>query len=155
MHWPLGLRIVVHVMLQSANVVPLKRKRTWKRMAKKDRRNLKMWAEGARESILKPHIPVYTDALERGWRSERDYVQGANTKPNVSRYGRRAPWGSTENTSIAEGVAPVYRLLAVKLSRDQSRVRWSSTGSTGVLDPLESTCGGDKKQHANGALVKT
>jgi hypothetical protein len=34
-----------------------------------------MWAEGARESILKPHIPGYTDALERGWRAERDYIQ--------------------------------------------------------------------------------
>ncbi|KAJ6480180.1 hypothetical protein C8R45DRAFT_1100768 [Mycena sanguinolenta] len=49
--------------------------RTWKRVAKKDRQNLKLWAEGARESILKPHIPGYTDALERGWRAERDYVQ--------------------------------------------------------------------------------
>ncbi|KAJ7884949.1 hypothetical protein B0H13DRAFT_2343382 [Mycena leptocephala] len=34
-----------------------------------------MWAEGARESILKPQIPAYTDALERGWRAERDYIQ--------------------------------------------------------------------------------
>ncbi|KAJ7027835.1 hypothetical protein C8F04DRAFT_1266622 [Mycena alexandri] len=48
--------------------------RTWKRVAKKDRRNLKLWAEGAREEILKPHIPAYTDALQRGWRAERDYL---------------------------------------------------------------------------------
>ncbi|KAJ7065911.1 hypothetical protein B0H15DRAFT_807672 [Mycena belliarum] len=54
---------------------PRKRVRKWKRVAKKDRRNLKMWAEGAREEILKPHIPGYTDALERGWRAERDYLQ--------------------------------------------------------------------------------
>ncbi|KAJ7774630.1 hypothetical protein DFH07DRAFT_952342 [Mycena maculata] len=47
----------------------------WKRVARKDRRNLRLWAEGARESILKPHIPGYTDALERGWRAERDYLQ--------------------------------------------------------------------------------
>ncbi|KAJ7043428.1 hypothetical protein C8F04DRAFT_1175261 [Mycena alexandri] len=51
-----------------------KRSRTWKRTAKKDRRNLRLWAEGARESVLKPHIPAYTDALERGWRAERDYL---------------------------------------------------------------------------------
>ncbi|KAJ7697932.1 hypothetical protein B0H16DRAFT_1484652 [Mycena metata] len=52
-----------------------KRKRSaTKHIAKKDRRNLKLWAEGARESILKPHIPGYTDALERGWRVERDYL---------------------------------------------------------------------------------
>ncbi|KAK7050131.1 hypothetical protein R3P38DRAFT_3173191 [Favolaschia claudopus] len=51
-----------------------KRKRTSKRVAKKDRRNLKLWAEGAREEILAPHIAAYTDALERGWRAERDYL---------------------------------------------------------------------------------
>ncbi|KAK7027804.1 hypothetical protein R3P38DRAFT_2479059, partial [Favolaschia claudopus] len=50
-------------------------KRTWTRIEKKDRRNLKMWAEGARESILLPHLAGYTDALERGWRAERDYVR--------------------------------------------------------------------------------
>ncbi|KAJ7766820.1 hypothetical protein B0H16DRAFT_1453834 [Mycena metata] len=55
---------------------PRKRQRTWKRIAKKDRRNLRLWAEGARESILKPHIPGYADALERGWRQERDYLHG-------------------------------------------------------------------------------
>ncbi|KAK7032027.1 hypothetical protein R3P38DRAFT_2522465 [Favolaschia claudopus] len=51
------------------------RKRTYTRKEKKDRRNLKLWAEGARESILRPHLPAYTDALERGWRAERDYVR--------------------------------------------------------------------------------
>ncbi|KAK7031312.1 hypothetical protein R3P38DRAFT_3187022 [Favolaschia claudopus] len=51
------------------------RKRTWARKEKKDRRNLKMWADGARESVLQPHIAGYTDALERGWRAERDYVR--------------------------------------------------------------------------------
>ncbi|KAK7016973.1 hypothetical protein R3P38DRAFT_2541696, partial [Favolaschia claudopus] len=51
------------------------RKRTWARKEKKDRRNLKLWAEGARESILSPHLPGYLDALERGWRAERDYVR--------------------------------------------------------------------------------
>ncbi|KAJ7701894.1 hypothetical protein B0H17DRAFT_1195104 [Mycena rosella] len=37
------------------------------------RKSLKAWAKGARESILAPHIAGYTDALERGWRFERDY----------------------------------------------------------------------------------
>ncbi|KAJ7735077.1 hypothetical protein DFH07DRAFT_967307 [Mycena maculata] len=54
---------------------PRQDQRVWKRIAKKDRRNLKLWAEGARESILKPHIPGYADALERGWRAERDYIR--------------------------------------------------------------------------------
>ncbi|KAK7006053.1 hypothetical protein R3P38DRAFT_3214986 [Favolaschia claudopus] len=52
-----------------------KKTRNWKRIAKKDRKNLKLWAEGARDTILRPHIPGYTDALERGWRFERDYVR--------------------------------------------------------------------------------
>ncbi len=34
-----------------------------------------MWAEGVRESILTPLVPVYGDALERGWRAERDALQ--------------------------------------------------------------------------------
>ncbi|KAK7016887.1 hypothetical protein R3P38DRAFT_3202181 [Favolaschia claudopus] len=51
------------------------RKRTWARIEKKDRRNLRLWAEGARETILRPHLAGYVDALERGWRAERDYVR--------------------------------------------------------------------------------
>jgi hypothetical protein len=50
-------------------------KRSWKRKAKELRRSNKMWAEGAREELLRPHIEPYTDALERNWRSERDYWQ--------------------------------------------------------------------------------
>ncbi|KAJ7697300.1 hypothetical protein B0H16DRAFT_1706246 [Mycena metata] len=53
----------------------VKSTRKHKRVAKKDRRNLKLWAEGARKTILKPHIERYTDALERGWRAKRDYLR--------------------------------------------------------------------------------
>ncbi|KAJ7017139.1 hypothetical protein C8F04DRAFT_1279934 [Mycena alexandri] len=49
--------------------------RAWKRKAKELRKNNKMWAEGARESLMRPHIEAYADALERGWRAERDYLQ--------------------------------------------------------------------------------
>jgi hypothetical protein len=63
------------------------RKRTWKRVAKKDRRNLKMWADGARESVLKPHIEPYADALERGWRAERDYLREV-----CNEFHARIPW---------------------------------------------------------------
>ncbi|KAJ7226779.1 hypothetical protein GGX14DRAFT_539117 [Mycena pura] len=74
------------------SALPRKRKRTWKRIAKKDRRNLKLWAEGARESILKPHIPAYTDALERGWRAERDYLQIV-----CNEFHARIPWRLADN----------------------------------------------------------
>ncbi|KAJ7618253.1 hypothetical protein DFH06DRAFT_1012065 [Mycena polygramma] len=46
-----------------------------KRIPKENRQNLKMWAEGARESVLRPHIEPYTDALNRKWRDEREYLQ--------------------------------------------------------------------------------
>ncbi|KAJ7836178.1 hypothetical protein B0H13DRAFT_2368972 [Mycena leptocephala] len=36
---------------------------------------MRLWAEGARETVLIPHIEAYTDALERSWREERAYVQ--------------------------------------------------------------------------------
>ncbi|KAJ7106125.1 hypothetical protein C8R43DRAFT_1140613 [Mycena crocata] len=51
-----------------------KRTSTWVRVVKKDRRNLKLWAEEVRKSILRPHLAAYTDALEWGWRAERDYL---------------------------------------------------------------------------------
>ncbi|KAJ7168430.1 hypothetical protein C8R46DRAFT_1217834 [Mycena filopes] len=46
-----------------------------KRVDKRDRRSLRLWAEGIRETILKPHIAPYTDALDRNWRAERDYAE--------------------------------------------------------------------------------
>jgi hypothetical protein len=52
-----------------------RKKRTWKRKSKELRKSNKMWAEGAREDLLRPHIEPYADALERGWRAERDYLQ--------------------------------------------------------------------------------
>ncbi|KAJ7102960.1 hypothetical protein C8R43DRAFT_963850 [Mycena crocata] len=52
------------------------RNRTSKgKIPKANRRSLRLWAEGAREQILTPHIESYADALERGWRAERDYLQ--------------------------------------------------------------------------------
>ncbi|KAJ7807047.1 hypothetical protein B0H13DRAFT_2386674 [Mycena leptocephala] len=50
-------------------------KKTRKRVAKEKRRNLRLWADGVRESVLSPHIAPYTDALDRNWRDERDYLQ--------------------------------------------------------------------------------
>ncbi|KAJ7038475.1 hypothetical protein C8F04DRAFT_1256076 [Mycena alexandri] len=52
-----------------------RRKREWKRKAKEARKKNKMWAEGARESIMRPHLEAYADALARGRRAEHDYLQ--------------------------------------------------------------------------------
>jgi hypothetical protein len=48
---------------------------------------LKSWAEGAQETVLKPHIEAYTDALERGWRAERDYLREV-----CNEFHARIPW---------------------------------------------------------------
>ncbi|KAJ7715468.1 hypothetical protein B0H16DRAFT_1477362 [Mycena metata] len=52
----------------------MKKKREYVPVAAEDRKSLKAWAKGAREEVLRPHIAAYTDALERGWRAERDYL---------------------------------------------------------------------------------
>ncbi|KAJ6447702.1 hypothetical protein C8R45DRAFT_948411 [Mycena sanguinolenta] len=46
-----------------------------KRVPKESRQNLQLWAEGAREDILKPHIELYANTLDQGWRAEREYLQ--------------------------------------------------------------------------------
>ncbi|KAJ7688917.1 hypothetical protein B0H16DRAFT_1487292 [Mycena metata] len=47
-----------------------------RRIPRANRKNLRLRAEGAREKILELHIAEYTDALERGWRQERECLQG-------------------------------------------------------------------------------
>jgi hypothetical protein len=56
------------------------KKRTciWDRKAKEARCNNKLWAEGAWEDVLRPHIEAYPDALERGWRAEQDLLKVTN-----------------------------------------------------------------------------
>ncbi|KAJ7044912.1 hypothetical protein C8F04DRAFT_1250155 [Mycena alexandri] len=48
-------------------------KRERRRIPKAERRNLRLWAEGARENILTPHLTDYGRALDRGWLYERKY----------------------------------------------------------------------------------
>ncbi|KAJ6504323.1 hypothetical protein C8R47DRAFT_1210391 [Mycena vitilis] len=50
-------------------------KKARRRVAKEKQKNLRLWAEGARDSVLRPHIEAYTDALDRNWRDEREYCQ--------------------------------------------------------------------------------
>ncbi|KAJ7119389.1 hypothetical protein C8R46DRAFT_1238661 [Mycena filopes] len=84
------------------------------RVAKKDRRNLKLWADGARESVLKPHIPGYTDALERGWRAERDYHQLV-----CNEYHAQIPW-RLQDYEEPELPLPVYDKFAKTVPEDLS-----------------------------------
>ncbi|KAJ7886965.1 hypothetical protein B0H13DRAFT_1889025 [Mycena leptocephala] len=52
-----------------------RRKRERARIPKEARKNLRLWAEGARESILKPHLEEYALALDKGWHNERRYLK--------------------------------------------------------------------------------
>lgn len=63
------------------------KKRKHKRMAKKDRQNQKLWAEGCREDILAPHIEPYADALKRSYVAERDYMRRIQNE-----YHQLIPW---------------------------------------------------------------
>ncbi|KAJ7479910.1 hypothetical protein FB451DRAFT_1395473 [Mycena latifolia] len=44
-------------------------------MLKQNRRNLRLWAEGAREEVLTPHLDAFQQARDLGWVAERAYLQ--------------------------------------------------------------------------------
>jgi hypothetical protein len=71
-----------------------------------------MWAEGARESILKPHIAGYTDALERGWRAECDYIQ-----ETCNKFHARISWRLTDEEE-PELPLPAYDKFAIPETED-------------------------------------
>ncbi|KAJ7607008.1 hypothetical protein DFH06DRAFT_1018881 [Mycena polygramma] len=76
-----------------------KRKRG--RVPKKDRKNLRLWAEGARQTILEAHVEPYGDAMERGWREERAYFQRI-----INEYHARIPWRLEDHEEPPLPLAP-------------------------------------------------
>jgi hypothetical protein len=64
-----------------------KEKQKRPRVAKEDRQNNCLWADGAREKILKPHIPGYTEAMDQGWAAEHRYW-----KKVCNEYHARVSW---------------------------------------------------------------
>ncbi|KAK7000237.1 hypothetical protein R3P38DRAFT_2432805, partial [Favolaschia claudopus] len=50
-------------------------KRSRPRKPKEDRKNLRLWAEGARETILAPHLDAYQIAIDQGRRQERKFLK--------------------------------------------------------------------------------
>ncbi|KAJ7858144.1 hypothetical protein B0H14DRAFT_3636093 [Mycena olivaceomarginata] len=83
-----------------------RRIRKYKRKSKELRKNNKMWAEGAREELLKPHVGPYADALAKGWRSERDYLQKV-----CNEYNAKISWRLKDNEE-PELPLPAYDPLA-------------------------------------------
>ncbi|KAJ7676722.1 hypothetical protein DFH06DRAFT_1317333 [Mycena polygramma] len=55
--------------------MPKGKKRERKRVPKEARKNLRLWAEGVRETILAPHVDGYTAALNQGWSQERKFLK--------------------------------------------------------------------------------
>jgi hypothetical protein len=51
------------------------KKRARERIPKDKRQNLRLWAEGAREKILLPHLDQYAQERDLGWVKERVYLQ--------------------------------------------------------------------------------
>jgi hypothetical protein len=88
--------------------------RVWKRKAKAERRSNKLWAEGAREDLMRPHIEAYADALQRGWRAERDYLQKV-----CNEFHARISWrlGDSEEPELP---LPVYDPFAPPVAEDLS-----------------------------------
>ncbi|KAJ7165387.1 hypothetical protein C8R46DRAFT_1035961 [Mycena filopes] len=50
-------------------------KRQRPRIPKEQRQNLRLWAEGNREKVLRPHLDNYATARDLGWVKERAYLQ--------------------------------------------------------------------------------
>ncbi|KAL1657745.1 hypothetical protein GGF50DRAFT_121532 [Schizophyllum commune] len=70
-------------MLQMVRVTTAKQKATRKK-SKAEKRTLKGWAEGVRENlILKPALPRYIDATQRGWLMERKCLADICTQFHV------------------------------------------------------------------------
>ncbi|KAJ7669900.1 hypothetical protein DFH06DRAFT_1125309 [Mycena polygramma] len=68
------------------------RKRQGKRVPKENRKNLRLWAQGAREAILAPHMDNYSAALDQGWVFERKYW-----KTVCREYHVRIPWRTEDH----------------------------------------------------------
>lgn len=50
-------------------------KRARERIPKAERRNLRLWADGARETILAPHLENFAAARTKGSHDEKAYLQ--------------------------------------------------------------------------------
>lgn len=110
------------------------KKRAYKRKAKEERKNNKMWAEGAREDLMAPHVPAYADALARGWRAERDYLQKV-----CNEYHARISW-RLKDSEEPELPLPPYNPLAPPeietLSEEERAARHSRYSELEVVSNL-------------------
>jgi hypothetical protein len=128
-----------------------RRTRVWKKKAKAAQLNNKLWAEGAREDLMRPHVEAYADALQRGWRVERNYLQkvcneyhfciswrlGDNEEPSLPlpTYNAFAP-PVTETLTDEEKEAKQERIQSLNVVRDVTLVTCRAVSPpTNVANP--------------------
>ncbi|KAJ7050891.1 hypothetical protein C8F01DRAFT_1263591 [Mycena amicta] len=90
-------------------------------MAKKERKNLKFWAEGLREELLTPHIEPYMDALALSWRAERDYRAKV-----CNEYHARISWrlADDEEPEALLDWDPLAPPVEEHLTEEEERAKW-------------------------------
>lgn len=69
-----------------------RKKRERKKIPREERKNLRLWAEGSREEILRAHFDAYAKAFDTGWREERAYL-----KKVCREYHARIHWTVTDH----------------------------------------------------------
>ncbi|KAJ7123802.1 hypothetical protein C8R43DRAFT_958954 [Mycena crocata] len=68
------------------------KKRERKRVPKEDRQNLRLWADGVRETVLTPHLEGYAEARDQGRRAERKFL-----KKVCNEFHNRVPWTTKDH----------------------------------------------------------
>ncbi|KAJ7828480.1 hypothetical protein B0H14DRAFT_3718817 [Mycena olivaceomarginata] len=96
-----------------------KKKRERKRVPKEERKNLRLWADGARETILTPHLDNYQTALNQGWRQERKYL-----KKVCREYNARISWRTLDHEEpVLADWDPAALIVDEQLSNEEEEAR--------------------------------
>ncbi|KAJ7152153.1 hypothetical protein C8R43DRAFT_1127235 [Mycena crocata] len=95
-----------------------RQKRERKRVPKGARKNLRLWAEGVRESILSPHLDRYTAALDAGWSEERAFL-----KKVCKEFHARIDWRTPDHEEpVLDDWDPAAPLPAKEILTDDEHV---------------------------------
>ncbi|KAK7008539.1 hypothetical protein R3P38DRAFT_2791506 [Favolaschia claudopus] len=95
-----------------------KRKRV--RKPKEERRNLRLWAEGVRESILAPHLDAYQVAMDQGRRQERKFLKKPAEEEQLSEEEEKA-----RAERLNELNPRIRRWFTYRLRKQRKRLRTS------------------------------
>ncbi|KAJ7145446.1 hypothetical protein C8R43DRAFT_1197148 [Mycena crocata] len=109
------------------------KKREQADIPKADRKNLRLWAEGTRESILRPHLDGYTAALDKGWRQERAYL-----KKVCLEFHARVSWETEDHKEpvLDKNWAPAkVTKKSQPLPEEEEKLKRASAGLDPTKDP--------------------